>query len=112
MLFGLNLTCTIDRPTRVTTRGGDRDAVASTTVATLVPCARQQWSSKRGKGGQQYLPGGQVIVRYAEIYFNYGVDVKWNDFLTLSDGTKWRVENVVDDAGRSHHLVVSARMFD
>jgi hypothetical protein len=111
-MFGLNLTCTVARPTRVTTRGGDRDAVASTTVASAVRCARQQWQSKRGKGGQEYLPGGQVLVRYAEIYFVYGADIRVNDFLTLSDGTKWRVENVVDDAGRAHHLCVSARLFE
>jgi len=105
-MFGLNLTATIERPTKINTRGGDREAVRDTTVATLVPCTAQESASP-----QRYLPGGQVAVRQARVWFPHGTDVKDNDFLTLSDGTKWRVENVIDDAGRGHHLVCIVKAF-
>ena len=105
-MFGLNNKATIERPRNVTSRGGDRETVEDPTVATLVPCTLQESSSP-----QRYLPGGQVAIRQARIWFKHGVDVRENDFITLLDGSKWRVENVIDDAGRGHHLVCIVKAF-
>lgn len=105
-IFGLNLTATIKRPTKIRRSGGDRETVSQETIASDVLCTLQEAAKP-----QQYLPGGQVAIRVSRIWFRYGVDVQENDFVTLSDETEWRIEHVMDDAGRHHHLICEVKAF-
>jgi len=105
-MWGLNKTATITRPTKAHRPGGDVTQVDDPTVATGVACTLQE-----NMGAQQLLPGGQVTIRKSRLWFAAGADVEENDFITLSDGSTWRVEHVFDDAGRGHHLVCEVKRF-